>query len=195
MRLSILTFTALLASCSPNAVLEVELELPPRTDELRFALVQARDGTDATYPFDVAWSPVQLSMGVPLTESPSFERVSIVSETEPELLRLKVRFCTTARCDAPGSAESEAWFELEHPLYLGAATDWSFRFAGIPTFGQTHPCAGRTSSMDVLDSQCADVDIAEPSLTVPLCEIRGCTEGEPANFCYAIDPTRHFCAD
>jgi hypothetical protein len=195
MRSLISGITALVIGCSPNAILEVEFELPPATDEAAFALVQARDGTGDAYPFEVNWTPVQLGAGIALGQATTVERVSIVSEAELGRLRIKVRFCKTARCVDPDNGAAESWFELEHPFYFGATTEWSFKLAGVPTFGQTHPCTPLDGAPDDVDLQCDSADLSRSALLVPLCQIRGCTEGQPSSYCRAADRERHFCAN
>ncbi|MEZ4253297.1 MAG: hypothetical protein R3B99_34245 [Polyangiales bacterium] len=174
------SLVARLASCgalvalgcaSPNAILEVELTLPPVFDDgtstpQRFASVVARRGTGE---FDLLWSTSATTEGFRLDdETTTVQTASVVSEEAfDEPLSLKVVFCATTPCrDGEGVSH---WFEVERAFYPGEVTKVRLDVSADPTSGSTAPA------------------------TVARCRVEGCGTGDPTSpsgFCFG---GRHFC--
>jgi hypothetical protein len=156
-------------ACAQNAVLDVQLMLPPTSaaSPTRYALVQVR--RSAGHDFEDEWlgddaDPFELS------EEPTLAQLS-VDTTEPATdLRVKVLFCETRTCDSLADARApQAWFELEQPLYLGRRTAWAACLSAIP------------------------MGVPTAATSVSRCEIHGCIAGAPPTWCSTGSPTRHYC--
>ncbi len=186
----------------PQAVLEIGLELSqnlldvePWGEGAPYLFVQFRPASEA-WPFDAAWAsdprdPEPLSPWV--DPEVCQERVadgcrvafSLVSRQEVSGLRIKARLCfgrtsEEARCQDEDETNSTvaAYFELEHPFYLGRRTWWSAR---IDEWQGPAPAG-----------------LIEPKYT-DRCGIAGCTEdagwdwnGLAGSFC-STSTDRHFC--
>jgi hypothetical protein len=160
-----------LASCARNAVLEVEITLPPQPagESQRYAVVQF-----ATEPqeFEADWAGNGEFEGVALGEAPSRTRFSIVTETDTTVVLVKVLFCRNPTCDVledDPRLTPAAWYRLERSFYLGARTRWSPEITEVP--------AGPDMAPELVDK----------------CEIEGCIRAGSAdsNFCRLSG--EHFC--
>jgi hypothetical protein len=151
----------------PNAILEVELLLPPRAEPstTRFAYVQFRraDG----HPFELDWERSDRD-GVELSDVSTPADISIFT-TEPNVdVHLRIRFCQQPTCGAIGDDLSpELWYALEQPFYEGHRTSWGTTITDEPM--------GRPTAPEVVDR----------------CMIRGCVDGETSTYCDLGG--RHFC--
>jgi len=175
--LTIIAIPLFVGCTTPNAILEVELVLPPSTAtglDRDYAFVQFRSGEVG---FDQSWTtdPRGDYPGTELTDSTQEARYSVVSEDDTIRLHLKVRFCSgptsdAATCklmDEEGSEFSRArWFEFERPFYIGERTKWKVHIEQIP-------------------SDRATVE------TVERCHIEGCADGDGSDYC-RLDRS-HFC--
>ena len=153
-----------LAGCADNAVLELDLGLPPESlDGLhRFAFVQARSGAE---PFDEPWGGSDPVEGFMLGFDPHRESVSVVADDASieDPLRIKVRYCFTARCSSLSDADApQAEIEIERAFYVAERT-----FLTLDLTGENE------------------------SITVEKCRVRGCIGGTVSTFCRG-DGT-HFC--
>lgn len=154
--------------CTASAVLELEIVLPVVPSGMpAFVRPQARK---ADVEFTADWlgtgdpQPIALS-----TDDRVLDHVSIVSDDELTDLRVKLTYCSTASCtELESMVYGEAWYELEHPFYLGKQTRYTLD-AGV------------------------DMPVGDPAapLVVGRCDIEGCVEGELSSFC-RIDG-RHLC--
>lgn len=155
-----------LGACeSQNAILEVELGLPPLQDETLFAYLQLRPAEN--HPFDIKWEGEDLA-GLGLEADPVTVNLSVISEDPPDLVHAKIRFCASASCTAlQDDRAPELWFALEHPLYLGERTRWKQVLPQVPS------------------------ETSAEAQTIDKCEIVGCVAGEASFYC-RLDGT-HFC--
>jgi hypothetical protein len=171
---------ALATGCARNAILELELELPPApAGQVVFAVVEAR--TDASFDAPFTGEPLD---GFPLAPSctrgdtppPCGDRmldpscsavVSVIGDGDDGArpLHVRVRFCQDPSCAAPADGSApEHRASIERAFYTGRYTQ------------------ART---------CIDALPVEPSLdTIERCEVR-CRDGNAARHC-RLDGT-HFC--
>ena len=158
------------SACARNAVLEMEIGVPPQpAGPLRFAVVQVE--TDAQ-PFEGDWVSSNDYAGAPLQATPQVVRYSVVSEDPDTVVQVKVSFCTTEDCSALEDAADRTpglWYRLERSLYIGQRTRWS----------------------PVIDAVPADPPV-EP-IEVDKCAIEGCirADGSETSFCRLSG--EHFC--
>ncbi|MBX3246996.1 MAG: hypothetical protein KF901_07435 [Myxococcales bacterium] len=162
---ALLVLSLALGCGDTNAVLELELRLPPQADAPRFAAVQARR---ASVGFDDPWDGSGL-LAAPLGAEPRELAVSVVSESSyDEALLVRIRYCATATCDALGDERApESRLVIERAFYLGERTHARWEIDALPT--QTDP---------------------EPE-QLDRCEVRGCRAGVAASYCRADGS--HFC--
>lgn len=166
-----LALAASLGSCARNAVLEVEVTLPPQPagDVPRYAVVQF-----AAEPqeFESDWAGNGDFEGVPLGDAPTTTRFSIVSETEPTVVLVKVLFCTNPTCDvlADDPRRTPAvWYRLERSFYIGARTRWTPEILEVPPAPPT------------------------AALEVDKCEIEGCIRAGAPDSSFCRLSGAHFC--
>ena len=172
------------AGCTENAVLEIELQLPPNPGPgTRFALTQMRRAD--MNPFDEQWAGQDLP-AVELGTEALVDEISVVSDEDDLDMHVRVRFCISRTCgDLMDANAPERWFFLEHPFYLGHRTEWregDMARADDPRI---------ESIPDATDSCTADPMPGNCPIMVGRCQIRGCVEGMIGNFCDMSD--RHFC--
>jgi len=160
-----------IAACADNAILEVELDLPPRPSTTPlYAFVQARAADK--FPLPDPWGGSDLG-AVELGDARYVDSISLLTSETNVDVNIKVRFCEDPRCTSiPDDNAPECWFHLEHPFYVGKRTFWSARVAAIPMDGDAHH---RTEVL------------------VDRCQIRGCVEGDLSDYC-RVDG-RHLCED
>lgn len=154
----------LLAGCADNAVLELDLGLPPESFDgiNRFAFVQARSGLE---PFDEPWGGTDPVDGFRLGLEPHREELSIVAEEGAiaEPLRIKIRYCFASRCTALSDAEApQAEIEIERAFYEASRTFLTLDVTGM-----------------------------DEAIAIEKCRVRGCIGGSVSTFCRG-DGT-HFC--
>jgi len=164
--LSALALAIVLSGCPENAILEIELDLPPaNTMEQQFALTQMRRGD--MNPFNEDWAGEDLP-AIQLGAERQVDRISLVSDDDEVDVHIKVRFCSTDICSELADADApERWYQLEHPFYLGHRTEWAERIEMVPAAKDTTPTV------------------------VERCLIRGCVEGFLRSYC-RVDG-RHLC--
>ncbi len=181
-RLAIVAIGLALASgCTRNAILELELELPPSPAGTRlFAVVDAQSDLG----FDDPWpaGPLEgVPLGVACTRAdpapPCDDRVldptcsmvvSVVGDAGdvPRPLRVKIRFCEDAGCEAEADlAAPEHRVEIERAFYLGRYT-------------QARACVDEVPAA------------TSPPELIERCDVR-CRDGAAAMHC-RLDGT-HFC--
>lgn len=150
------------AGCARNAILEVEVELPPSPEE-RYALFQIRHELD----FALSWGGEPRPGHRLEASGTNLARISVESEDESLDLHVKVRYCEDAGCGAPADDESTgapaSWFVVEQPFYVGHRTFWRERIEAVPP--RLEP--GERPDVVVIDR----------------CRIEGCTGGTPSTFC------------
>jgi hypothetical protein len=215
MRRALLAVFLLLGGCAENAVLELQVQIPPAPDPSTetYAQVQVRRA-DAT-GFDVSWTGDD-PQGVQLGQDAAWVCTSVDSHDATIDLDVRVRFCGSPACDALGDDSApEVRYHLEHPFYIGHHTYWSAQIAAVPECTTDADCAlGRC-----VDGRCGcetDADCCpagdcstcggDPSGTpCPVCEgepascvvqvdrchVEGCIPGRTNNFC--ASDGRHFC--
>lgn len=152
------------AGCTQEAVLELQLMLPARSEEspARVALIQV--GRAEAHPFDAEWA--REALRVELADEPTLAQWSVVSVDPTIDLHVRVRFCDADDC-AP-RADGELWFALERPFYLERRTSWASCVEAAP---RTIPTAPEV---------------------VGRCEIHGCLVGSaPERWCRHAD--EHYC--
>jgi len=171
--LVIVLILAIGSGCARNADLELTLTLPqqPAGTPAMFAYVQFERPPVA---FDSEWAGTTDVDGTRLgtAAAPAVVQLSVLTEDVAAPLRMKVRFCSSPRCESAGPTTPTLWYELEQPFHRGARTYWSRVIDAIPAPG--HPCAPET---------------------IDRCAIRGCVTvfppTDPVSFC-RLDGT-HFC--
>jgi hypothetical protein len=167
---SAVVFAMVLVACADqqNAVLEVEITLPPQLASSDQVHVVTQFRRAAGYPFEAEWEPPD-SPGNALTDAQSSIAFSVVTEDPNTDVNVRLRFCSRAQCeDLSDDNSPERWFVLEQPFYMGERTFWSAEIATIPD--------RRPSSPERADR----------------CSIRGCNEGgEVSSYC-RLDG-RHLC--
>lgn len=166
-RAAIAALALLLASCAQNAVLELQLMLPPQgAGPQLYALVQVRRAAD--HPFDVEWRGEEID-AVELSGEETRVQISVIGR-DPEVdLHVKVRFCRVPSCDDLGDPVPEVWYAIEHPFYVGRRTAWA---ACVP-LATDRPTA---------------------PIVVDRCEIHGCVRGMGStSYCEGAGSGAHFC--
>ncbi|RMH12344.1 MAG: hypothetical protein D6701_13645 [Gemmatimonadetes bacterium] len=166
---SLLAAVPLLAACSSNAILELELTLPaaPDPSEPLYAFVQMRTNTN----FDTPWSGAVPFDGIPLQDVPSEHLISVVAEPGQydDDLFVRVSFCHTPRCDGFGDDFApERRLRIEHPFYELKRTRASWVIDAVPT------------------------ETVETPDVIERCAVEGCREGTTRDFCRMSDGS-HFC--
>ncbi len=183
------------AGCQNNAILELELTLPPACSDATcamdsdcplgvactpdglcgactgddvYAFVQMRTNTD----FDRRWSGADPLDGFLLNADGSrIETISTVAqpaEYERDLL-VRVTFCSDARCAGFGDDRApERRLEIEHPFYELKRTRTSWEIEAAPS--------GTVEEAEIIDR----------------CAVRGCRMGTTTDFCRLSDGS-HFC--
>ncbi len=214
MRRALVIGALLLSGCAQNAVLELQVQVPPAPDPStpRYALVQVRRA-DAT-GFGVAWTGDD-PPGVALGQQAAWVCTSVESHDETVDLDVRVRFCGSATCDALGDDTApELRYHIAHPFYIGRHTYWSAQIAAVPECMVDSDCpagvcvAARCSCTTDTDC-CPGGDCSacggssgEPCATcegqpascveqVGRCQVEGCIPGRTNNFC--AGDGRHFC--
>ncbi len=163
-----LSLLALSVGCARNAILEVEVELPPGPTD-RYAVVQFETGDVA---FDAVWARADAFAGTPLTTTPQTIPYSVVSEDASTVIRMKVSFCTTPDCsgidDAPDRVPA-LWYQFDRALYIGERTRWTAAITTLPT------------------------DPPEDPVEVDRCEIEGCIDAPDSTTTFCRLSGEHYC--
>ncbi len=163
----------LVTGCAENAILEVELMLPPASGAVRHVFVQTRSGEAE---FEATWSGSGSVDGIVLADgAPSRSVVSVEADDGAELdapLSLKIRYCTTERCtEVADSDAQEVWVSVERAFYEGRYTQLEVE---LPAVGAcSPPCA--------------------TELSFTKCQVRGCRAGDTVMYCDRDG--RHFCEE
>jgi hypothetical protein len=168
--MALVSLAVFLSACGPsNAILEVELVLPPVFDDggtpQRFASVVARRGTGE---FDLLWSTSAATEGFLLEGTSTMQVASVISDDGfEEPLSVKVVFCPSSPCrDGDGPSH---WFEIERAFYVGERTKVRLDVSQDPSMGSESPTS------------------------IARCRVEGCGTGDPTSpsgFCIG---GRHFC--
>ncbi len=120
-------------ACARNAVLEVELTVPPQpAGPPRFVVVQFE--TDDV-GFEEDWRRSESYPGAPLGTEAEVLRYSVVSEDPSTVVLVKVHFCVSEDCSALEDARDRVpaiWYRLERSLYVGERTTWREEIAAVP---------------------------------------------------------------
>jgi hypothetical protein len=177
-----------IAGCAePNAVLDVQMHLPP-VGGRDVAWVQVNT---AGANFDDLWDTDPFPFDLEATENACNIRFSVEAPTPRSdrdavrEIRLKVWFCASddSTCD---DSNAPLWrITLQQPLYAGERTSWVL--AGTDALG----CVPLT-----VDSTLPDVVDPSFELSVDKCQISGCVDGVAAagrDFCEDAERTRHSC--
>lgn len=145
-RLIPLMALVLASGCARNAVLEVELTLPPRpeSEPPLFAVVQFEtdDPETGREAFERVWASGDAYPGVRLATETQLASYSVVSENSGRVLLVKVLFCSTDRCSAiedDPDVVPAVWYRLERPFYVGQRTWWRHVIDTIPLERPSEP--------------------------------------------------------
>lgn len=167
------------SGCAQNAIFELTLDLPERPAALpagtpMYAFPQLRAGTAEA--FMDRWAGQDPLTGVELQPGErTTMQISVIgnSDIETRPLRLKTQFCVDPRCNGFGDDRGAPiqCVEFERVFYVGKFTSYTHAIATVPTS---------------IDCPVAGV------LPIGRCDIRGCRDGDTANFCRLEDGT-HFC--
>lgn len=154
--------------CARNAVLEVDLDLPPGPTN-RYAVVQF-ESQDAE--FTSSWGRTDSWPGEQLTTERQSVVYSVMTESIDSEVRIKVNFCTSPDCSALDDAPDRVpavWYELEHPFYLGQHTRWHVTIDAPP------------------------IDPPDEATMIDRCEISGCISAPDSTESYCRLDGTHFC--
>ncbi|MEM9073213.1 MAG: hypothetical protein AAGE52_32210 [Myxococcota bacterium] len=168
-----LSAAALMAlSCSPNAILELTVELPPgNPPEQAYAFVQISNETIDFDMFTVGSSD-RLD-GFLLTEETTTQQISVVAEPGDYSRRLavRVRFCSDPRCVGLGDDRGirERRLIIDRAFYELKRTNFRWVVPEIPE-------ADSVPEVDVADR----------------CDVGGCRDGTTSSGFCRSDGT-HFC--
>ncbi len=114
----------LLGGCTHAGILELEVELPAASGDVRYAVVDARSlGTSFEDEGEVASFP----LGAPAALS-----VVAGAEAQELPLEIRVRFCASAECEAE-PAPPEVRVVIERAFYSGAHTFVNLRIDAVPS--------------------------------------------------------------
>lgn len=164
-----LVLVALLAGCSDNAVLEVDLGLPASAEPGIYAYVQFDDGEAS---FTSQWVNPDDWPGTELTGSTQRVQYSAVSERFDIDLLIKVRFCQSPTCDRPGDEDTVSRgvvYRVQHPFYRGSRTEWATTIDEVPPGPPTE------------------------EILVDRCSVAGCITGAPPSGFCSEETGQHFC--
>lgn len=167
----------LLAGCTRNAFLELQIDLP-KNDYAgdRYAVVQVVAGEVS---FDQEWAGGDAIPPVKLGASPQSMRVSVEgdADTEQKPLRVKLKFCKSPQCtELADDVAPQLRLQLDRAFYIGERTSYTWSVACVPNVkGQTDP---------------PPVCEAQKQLTVPKCKVAGCRSGITSEYCAG---GKHFC--
>lgn len=188
-----------LVGCAQNAILELQVELPPApTPDDWYAQIQVRRASD--HPFDIPWTGGDLE-AIELGPQRQWDCVSVQS-FDPDIdLNVRVRFCRSPNClDLDDGTPRERWYRLEHPFYVGRRTYWSTQIAEVPECETDGDCGGVGVCIDgvcgcELSAECPGAMTCEAGNcldAVGRCQIEGCIEGDSTTYCSDGDGP-HFC--
>lgn len=119
----------ILLGCADNALLDVEIDLPPAADVV--AVVEARPAS--SYDFDATWAPTDAypAARFPLdAAATSLAAVSILAETPTQNVLLQVRFCNHGVCD---DASPTLCYSLDRPFHQGRRSRYRDMVTTIPS--------------------------------------------------------------
>lgn len=165
------TLVLLAVGCARNAVLEAKLVLPalPISEPATYAYVQFERppvGFGSTWAGSTDFDGVQLTEG-----APTMRQFSVVTERVDGPLLVKIRFCSTPRCET-AEPRRELWYEIDRPFYAGRRTRWRRIIADIPA-------AAPSAAEHVDRCQVGCVDVYPVTDPVSFCRADG------TNFCEA----------
>lgn len=166
-----LSLLCLLAvGCVDNAILELEVDLPPNTtDETLYAFLQTRSSVMSD--FEEEWATQGLLDGFELGTEPTTQAISIVADPTdyPGDALFRLTFCGTPRCDGIGDdVRAQVRLVVEHPFYSLARTRARWTVPTLP-----------------------EMTIETPE-RIERCQVEGCREGTTSSYCREGDGT-HFC--
>jgi hypothetical protein len=172
LEVALIAALALLATaCARNAVLEVELELPPQpaAGEPRYAVVQFESQPRS---FEEDWRGANDHAGTALAAEPVSVAYSVIAEDPSTVVQVKVLFCTTPDCSAIDDAPDRVpglWYRLERSLYVGERTRWRQTIAAVPT------------------------DPPAATIEVDKCEVEGCIRAGASETTFCRLSGAHYC--
>ncbi len=167
--LATLSLTAPIASCARNAIIEIELTLPPLPagQPPTYAVVMV---VDDEHDFDSVNIEPQ-NPGTLLGDRQQEIYLSVVTERPDGAMRMVVYFCSNTVCEGGDVPRlPQVRYRFVRATYIGHRTRWRGRIDAIP------PAGGPFSET------CVD-----------RCEIEGCIEGS-GTFCRSEDGT-HYCQE
>ncbi len=200
---------ALLASgCAENAVLELQVELPPApTGEPWFAQVQVRRA--AGNGFDAVWMGSD-PRAVELTSAPQWDCISVQTNDDTVDVNVRVRFCHEIDCLGFGDDTApERRYFLQTPFYIGRRTYWATTIDAVPQCTSDSDCevgacvAGQcgcatdadccpSGGCNCPDEPCYACEAGGCVERIDRCSIEGCVaDGRPSSFC--TEDGHHFC--
>ncbi len=161
-----------LGSCADDAILELELELPPIPADFRgYAYLEtlSADHVDAS-DFEREWAGGAIEDGFTLASTGSTEDVSVVA-TGPSIARMlgvRVRFCFDSRCAAPQdrAVPREVRWIFERAFHAGRRVHYRLVIEAVP---DAEPGAPMAVSRCAIGHGCRDGStLTDPSF---------CTDG------------------
>jgi hypothetical protein len=198
-----LALALFLAGCAENAVLELQVTLPPapapasEDDDPWYAQVQVRRSS-AAFVEDGFWSGTD-PRAIQLGESRQVDCISVVSHDDTVSLNVRVNFCRSPDCDSDDRARvPELRYSLEHPFYIGRHTYWHTTIDRVPECATDDDCTrgvclsadrrcGCATTADCCPAgePCRHECIAGGCVEqIGRCAIEGCvTGGDPSDFC------------
>ncbi len=167
-----------LAGCADNALLEVELTLPPATACERFARVEAISVPPSqAVEFTADWGAGAQVVAAPLGAPDARTAVSLEASGDKieRTVLIRARLCAQPACDGPvadgcsGDAFARALFvAVERGFYAGEYTQIAIDLAAAKASPQQ-----------------SDV------VVFGRCDVAGCAQGAAASYCF--EGGQHFC--
>jgi len=197
-----------LGGCAQNAILELQIELPPNPPgETWFAQIQVRQApaSDPLSNFAINWMGGSDLRTVPLTTVSQWDCTSVESSDPTVSVHVKVRFCRAEDClDLMDGDPPERLYSLETPFYIGSRTYHQIMVSNVPACTTTDDCTAGGVGV-CIEGRCAcsvAADCAAGFTCVPgvgcveevgRCAIEGCIEGPVSAMFCSRDTGEHFC--
>ncbi|HBQ11000.1 MAG TPA: hypothetical protein DEF51_07410 [Myxococcales bacterium] len=195
-----LALSGLLGGCAQNAIMELQIELPPAPagSSETFAYIQVATPAGG-FDFDVEWGDTGFSF--PLTATRQWACVSVVSGDPTVDVNARIRYCSDPEClDVADGNAPESRVAIESPLYIGRRTFVTVGVPQVPECALAADCGGfgacesgrcvcaSDADCTATNTECRAGGCAE---IVPRCKVEGCITGATDNYC--ADDGSHFC--
>lgn len=171
------------SACARNAVLEIELSVPPAPPGMGPPIFAFTQFGDDTTDWGADWGIYPDFDGVALGSAARVVRFSLLSEDETKEVRMRVRYCSTERCEEIRGTPPQVRFQFHEAFYIGERTRYrtATHTAHMEELGAVPPPPARDDEIPLID--------------VTKCDIEGCVRasGPVTSFCRMSQT--HFCED